>query len=282
MKPRKIAETFKSVPTIEGAGVHLKRGFGYHQVPLFDPFLMLDDFHTSRPDEYLAGFPWHPHRGIETITYIIEGIVEHGDSMGNKGVIGAGDVQWMTAGSGIIHQEMPKTSPTGTMWGFQLWANLPASQKMMAPRYRDVPAATIPQVTLASGTTVRLVSGRLEGVEGPVKDIVIEPELMDVSVPAGVVFEHIIKDGHTVVLYLLSGSAAFDGGSEDFIPETVILFERTGDLVRVNAGKSGVRFLLFSGRPLGEPVAWQGPIVMNSKEELRVAFEEYNNGTFIK
>src|SRR5512133_3933561 len=176
MSTRRIAKIFKSRPTVEGAGVHLKRAFGYSQVPQFDPFLMLDDFHTSNPDEYLAGFPWHPHRGIETITYVLEGLVEHGDSMGNKGAIGAGDVQWMTAGSGIIHQEMPQVSPTGTMWGFQFWANLPASQKMMPPRYRDVPAATIPEVTLAGGVQVKLISGRLNGTQGPVTDIVIDPE----------------------------------------------------------------------------------------------------------
>ncbi len=291
---------FKSIPTIEGAGVHLKRGFGYHQVPLFDPFLMLDDFHTSVPEEYLAGFPWHPHRGIETITYIIEGQVEHGDSMGNKGVIGAGDVQWMTAGSGIIHQEMPKISPSGTMWGFQFWANLPASQKMMQPRYRDVPAASIPLVVLESGVRVKLVSGTLNGVEGSVKEILIEPELMDVTVPPGVVFEHRIQQGHTVVAYLLSGSGTFDDSSDPysydysgsgwmdlerrcrFGPETVVLYERDGDMIRVTSGEEGVRFLLLAGRPLGEPIAWQGPIVMNTREELRRAFEEYNNGTFIK
>ena len=300
MQTRKIAKVFKAVPTIEGAGVHLKRGFGYYQIPLFDPFLMLDDFHTSRPEEYLAGFPWHPHRGIETITYILEGLVEHGDSMGNKGVIGAGDVQWMTAGSGIIHQEMPQKSPTGTMWGFQFWANLPASQKMMAPRYRDVPATSIPLVTLESGVKVKLVSGVLNGVEGPVKDIVIEPELMDVTIPAGAVFEHRIKYGHTTVAYLLSGSGRFDEGLDPysfdyagngwmdlergctFGPETVVLYEREGDAIRVSSGKDGVRFLLLAGKPLGEPIAWGGPIVMNTKEELRLAFEEYNNGTFIK
>jgi redox-sensitive bicupin YhaK (pirin superfamily) len=300
MKIRRIAKVFKAVPTIEGAGVHLKRGFGYYQTPLFDPFLMLDDFHTSRPEEYLAGFPWHPHRGIETITYILEGLVEHGDSMGNKGVIGAGDVQWMTAGSGIIHQEMPQKSPTGTMWGFQFWANLPASQKMMAPRYRDVPAASIPLVTLDSGVTVKLVSGLLNNVEGPVKDIVIEPELMDVTIPAGAVFEHRIKPGHTAVAYLLTGSGRFDEGLDPysfdyggngwmdlergctFGPETVVLYEREGDAIRVSSGKDGVRFLLLAGKPLGEPIAWGGPIVMNTKEELRIAFEEFNNGTFIK
>lgn len=167
MQTRMVSRVLKSVPTIEGAGVHLKRAFGYHQLPLFDPFLMLDDFHTSNPDEYLAGFPWHPHRGIETITYILEGLVAHGDSMGNSGVIGAGDVQWMTAGSGIIHQEMPKLSPSGTMWGFQFWANLPASQKMRAPRYRDVPADTIPVVTLRSGCSVRVIAGTIAGVQGP-------------------------------------------------------------------------------------------------------------------
>lgn len=300
MTTRKIARIFKSVPTIEGAGVHLKRGFGYHQVPLFDPFLMLDDFHTSQPDEYLPGFPWHPHRGIETITYLIEGAVEHGDSMGNKGVISAGDVQWMTAGSGIIHQEMPQLSPSGTMWGFQFWANLPARLKMMPPRYRDIPAAIIPLVTLASGATVKLVSGVLNGVEGPVKDIVIEPELLDVTVPPGTTFEHQVKHGHTAVAYVLSGSGWFDEGRDpysyeyagsgwsdlerkcSFKAETVILYERDGELLTVSAAEEGVRFLLLSGRPLGEPVAWQGPIVMNNREELRVAFEEYNNGTFIK
>jgi len=300
MKTRRIFKVFRSIPTIEGAGVHLKRAFGYYQVPLFDPFLMLDDFHNTDPARYLAGFPWHPHRGIETITYVLEGIVEHGDSMGNSGVIGAGDVQWMTAGSGIIHQEMPRESPTGTMWGFQFWANLPASQKMMPPRYRDVPAATIPEVVLDSGIRVKVVSGVLNGVQGPVRDIVIEPELMDVTIPAGGEFEHRVTPGHTVVTYLLTGDGHFDEGRDPFSfdfsgsgwldlerpclfgPETVVLYGRDGDGIRVTAGESGVRFLLLSGRPLGEPVAWQGPIVMNTREELRVAFEEYRNGTFIK
>jgi redox-sensitive bicupin YhaK (pirin superfamily) len=300
MTTRKIANVFKSIPTIEGAGVHLKRAFGYHQVPLFDPFLMLDDFHTSNPDEYLAGFPWHPHRGIETITYIIEGLVEHGDSMGNRGVIGAGDVQWMTAGSGIIHQEMPQISPSGTMWGFQYWANLPASHKMMPPRYRDVPAATIPEVQLESGVKVKVVSGVIDGVTGPVQDIVIEPELLDVTVPPGAAFVHRVKHGHTVVAYVLAGNGHFNDSKDPysfdysgkgwmdlerdclFGPETVVLYQREGDDIRVTAGEKGVRFLLLAGRPLGEPVAWQGPIVMNTREELRIAFDEYNNGTFIK
>ena len=300
MKVRKISKVFRSIPTIEGAGVHLKRAFGYYQVPLFDPFLMLDDFHNTDPAKYLAGFPWHPHRGIETITYVLEGVVEHGDSMGNKGVIGSGDVQWMTAGSGIIHQEMPRESPTGTMWGFQYWANLPASQKMMPPRYRDVPAATIPEAVLDSGARVKVVSGTLNGVQGPVRDIVIDPELMDVSIPAGGEFSHGVKPGHTAIAYILTGNGQFDEGRDPysfdfsgsgwldlersctFGPETVVLYERDGEGIRVTAGDKGVRFLFLSGRPLGEPVAWQGPIVMNTREELRIAFEEFHNGTFIK
>jgi quercetin 2,3-dioxygenase len=300
MKPRLINKVFKSVPTIEGAGVHLKRAFGYHQVPLFDPFLMLDDFHTSNPAEYLAGFPWHPHRGIETITYILDGRVEHGDSMGNKGVIASGDVQWMTAGSGIIHQEMPRISPSGTMWGFQFWANLPADNKMMPPRYRDVPAASIPEAVLDNGCRIKVIAGEVAGVKGPVRDIVIEPELMDVTVPPGVVFDHVVEGGHTVLAYLLSGSGHFDEGRDpyayeyagsgwldleracQFGPETTVLYERDGDGIRVTAGEQGVRFLLLSGKPLNEPIAWQGPIVMNTREELRVAFEEFHNGTFVK
>jgi redox-sensitive bicupin YhaK (pirin superfamily) len=279
---RKVSYISAAVPTIEGAGVHLKRAFGYHQVPRFDPFLMLDDFHTSNPDEYLAGFPWHPHRGIETITYILEGLVEHGDSMGNKGTIGPGDVQWMTAGSGIIHQEMPQTSPTGTMWGFQFWANLPAAQKMMPPRYRDVKAADIPVVTLENGVTVRVISGELNGVQGPVTEIVIDPLLMDISVPPGTNFTLPVKEGYTVLAYLLTGTARFVSQDEPVDREHVVLFEHSGDTVQLSAGDQAVRFLLLSGKPLNEPVAWQGPIVMNSQEELRIAFEEYQQGTFVK
>jgi redox-sensitive bicupin YhaK (pirin superfamily) len=300
MAIRKISRVFRSVPTVEGAGVHLKRAFGYHQVPLFDPFLMLDDFHNTDPARYLAGFPWHPHRGIETITYVLEGLVEHGDSMGNRGVIGAGDVQWMTAGSGIVHQEMPRESPTGTMWGFQLWANLPAARKMMAPRYRDVAAATIPEVLLPSGARVKVVAGTVEGVRGPVTDIVIDPELLDVTVPAGAAFDHAVKHGYTAVAYVIDGEGRFDEGGDPwsydasgrgwtdlerkctFGAETTLLYEREGEALRVRAGEGGVRFLLLAGKPLGEPVAWGGPIVMNTREELRLAFEEFERGTFIK
>ncbi len=288
---RRIIKTLRSEPTVEGAGVRLKRAFGYSQVPEFDPFLMLDDFHTSDPADYMAGFPWHPHRGIETITYILEGLVEHGDSMGNKGVIGAGDVQWMTAGSGIVHQEMPQKSPSGAMWGFQLWANLPSSHKMTAPRYRDVKANDIPQVTLNSGVKAKIVCGGINGVQGPVKDIIIDPEMLDVTVPAATAFSHPVKDGHTAVAYVLDGQGHFgkrqdasfkEAPDEFFGPETVVLYEREGDSVTVTAGREPVRFLLLTGRPLNEPVAWRGPIVMNTQAELKLAFEEYKNGTFIK
>lgn len=300
MTIRRIAKIFKSRPTVEGAGVHLKRAFGYSQVPQFDPFLMLDDFHSSNPDEYLPGFPWHPHRGIETITYVLEGLVEHGDSMGNTGVIGAGDVQWMTAGSGIIHQEMPKESPSGTMWGFQFWANLPASQKMMAPRYRDVKAADIPAVTLDNGGVVKVIAGEIAGVRGPVRDIVIEPEMLDISLPPGTLFSRQLPPGHTAFAYILEGKGYFDRQRDAYAYEVVgqgwsdtarccacgaeslVLYERSGEELEVTTADKPLRFLFVSGKPLGEPVAWYGPIVMNTQEELKVAFEEYRNGTFVK
>ncbi len=304
---RKIKKILKSRPTIEGAGVHLKRAFGYNHVPQFDPFLMLDDFRSDNPDHYLPGFPWHPHRGIETITYVLEGHVEHGDSMGNKGIISPGDVQWMTAGSGVIHQEMPKgesgASPQGDkkgrMGGFQLWANLPAKQKMMGPRYRDVRKDTIPEVKRKDGTAIKIVCGKVDGVQGPVKDIVIDPEYLDVSVPVKTAFIHKVKSGHTVFAYVYGGEAYFDKGKDSFayeveganyfdfkreclIPaESLVLYDE-GDEVIVTAKDKAVRFLLISGKPLKEPVAWYGPIVMNTQEELKVAFEEYDNGTFVK
>jgi quercetin 2,3-dioxygenase len=299
-KARKIKKIWKSSPTLEGAGVHLKRAFGFQEVPQLDPFLLLDDFHSSNPAEYLAGFPWHPHRGIETITYVLHGKVEHGDSMGNKGVISSGDVQWMTAGNGIIHQEMPKGSPSGLMWGFQLWANLPASQKMMDPRYRDVKSGQIPEAALDSGVKVKVICGKVNGTAGPVKDIVIEPEYLDVTVPAGVTWTHPVKAGHTVFAYAVEGKGYFDAERNPFRHEIIganyfdfqreclvgaenfVLYERTGDQVVVSAEAPLVRFLLVSGKPIGEPVAWYGPIVMNTQEELRVAFEEYQKGTFIK
>lgn len=281
MPRRKIITVLQSVPTLEGAGVHLKRAFGYNQTPHFDPFLLLDDFHSDNPADYIAGFPWHPHRGIETITYILEGRVEHGDSMGNQGVIADGDVQWMTAGSGIIHQELPQKTASGRMWGFQLWANLPASQKMMAPRYREIKAAEIPQVTLASGATVRIISGEVAGVSGPVREIVIDPLLIDVTLPGDKEFILPVKEGYTLFAYLLSGSGAFDSDGQLFGAENVLLFAHEGTELRV-AAATDLRFLLCAGKPLKEPIAWRGPIVMNSDAELRTAFAEYQQGTFIK
>jgi redox-sensitive bicupin YhaK (pirin superfamily) len=275
---RRIKHVYRSKPTIEGAGVHLRRAFGYHQVPRFDPFLMLDDFHSSDPSDYMAGFPWHPHRGIETITYVIDGLIEHRDSMGNAGTIGSGDVQWMTAGSGIIHQEMPKRTESGRLWGMQLWANLPASKKMMPPRYRDVKATDIPEVTVGNAR-VKIISGEIGRVKGPVTDIVTDPEFLDVTVPAKTTFTHEVKPGHTVFAYVLDGEGDF---GEKHGPQNVILYGQEGDGIEVRSGEKGMRFLLVSGKPLGEPVAWEGPIVMNTQEELREAFREYEEGRFVK
>lgn len=278
-KVRGIERILKSKPTIEGAGVHLKRAFGYLEAPRFDPFLLLDDFHSSNPADYIAGFPWHPHRGIETVTYMLGGRVEHGDSLNNSGVIEAGDIQWMTAGSGIIHQEMPKPT-TGPLWGFQLWVNLPAAAKMIAPKYRDVHREEVPVVETPDGAIVRIISGRLDGIEGPVRDIVVEPEYLDVTVRPNGRFLHNVPDGHTVLVYMVEGVSDFDQ-TEAVGPENVVLFGE-GDRVTASAGPEGARFILVAGKPIGEPVAWRGPIVMNTDEELEVAFAEYSRGTFVK
>ncbi len=296
---RRIKKVWKAKPTVEGAGVRLKRVFGNHEVPQLDPFLLLDDFRSNDPAEYVRGFPWHPHRGIETITYVLAGDVEHGDSLGNRGVISSGDVQWMTAGSGIIHQEMPKGDREGRMWGFQLWANLPARHKMMDPRYREVKRDDIPEATTAEGATVRVVCGEVAGVRGPVREIVTEPDYLDVSIPARSTFRHPVKAGHTVFAYVFEGEGYFDPERDPYAREdvgeryfdmerpcvcgngTVVLYG-PGDTVAVSTEERPVRFLLVSGRPLGEPVAWYGPIVMNTQAELRVAFREYEQGTFVK
>lgn len=280
-KIRKIDQIIQAKPTLEGAGVHLKRVFGHAEVPTFDPFLLLDDFHSDNPEHYIKGFPWHPHRGIETVTYMIEGRVEHGDSMGNKGTIRGGEMQWMTAGSGIVHQEMPK-GDSGLMWGLQLWVNLPASHKMMEPRYRDVRSEDIPEHKSENGVKVKVISGRFNGHVGPVKDIICDPEYLDVSVPAGEKFEHTVKSGHTVFAYILEGEGFFDQKKEKKIPKENLVLFSDGERIVVEAHKESLRFLLISGKPLSEPVAWYGPIVMNTEEELRQAFEEYQNGTFIK
>jgi len=279
---RKIHKVFKSKPVIEGAGVHLKRALGLSEVPMFDPFLLLDDFRSNNPEHYLKGFPWHPHRGIETITYVLNGDVEHGDSMGNKGDITSGDVQWMTAGSGIIHQEMPKGDAEGNMEGFQLWANLPASQKMMDPRYRDVKAEQIPKVHLENGTEIKIICGQVGDTQGPVRDIIIDPEYLDITVPSQTTYSHPTKSGHTVFVYVIAGKGCFCEEKEPFLSnETLVLFE-DGDQITVNAQDESVRFLLISGKPIREPVAWQGPIVMNTQEELTIAFDEYRQGIFVK
>jgi redox-sensitive bicupin YhaK (pirin superfamily) len=296
---RKIKRIFTSRPTLEGAGVHLKRAFGNPEAPLFDPFLMLDDFRSDDPSLYREGFPWHPHRGIETITYVLQGDVEHGDSMGNKGIITSGDVQWMTAGSGIIHQEMPKGDKRGSMWGFQLWANLPAAQKMMDPRYRDVKRAQIPEVVLPNGVTIRVICGTAGDVQGPVQDVVIEPTYLDITVPPDTRFTHPTKRGHTAIAYVaegrgffyqerkpfsyeIAGENYFEMKREAFADNRMLILFEDGDEILVTTEKESVRFLFFAGKPLREPVAWYGPIVMNTQEELRIAFEEYEQGTFIK
>jgi quercetin 2,3-dioxygenase len=279
---RRVKKYLKSQPAIEGAGVHLRRAFGFGEVPLFDPFLMLDDFRGDNPGQYMKGFPWHPHRGIETITYMLHGEVEHGDSLGNKGVIHPGDVQWMTAGSGIVHQEMPKGDSRGRMGGFQLWANLPAAQKMMDPRYRDVKAAQIPEVVSKNGIQVRIICGEFEGVRGPVRDIVIDPQYLDVSVPAGSEFTHGAMRGYTVFAYIFEGSGRFEGLQGRPLASGHLILFSDGDQVAVATGDAPARFLLVSGKPIGEPIAWRGPIVMNTPEELNTAFDEYRSGTFIK
>lgn len=276
---RVVKKILKAKPVTEGAGVHLHRVFGYREAPMFDPFLMMDDFRSDNPQDYLKGFPWHPHRGIETITYVLKGDVEHGDSMGNKGVISSGDVQWMTAGSGIIHQEMPRGDSRGAMHGFQLWTNLPASQKMMGPRYRDITSSQIPQVEFKDGTKVKIIAGTVNGVEGPVKDIVTHPEYLDCTVPAGGVYHHLTQPEYTALIYVFEGSGVV--GDTEFGNRTLVFFE-AGDQLTVHATGSQVRFLLLTGKPLNEPVAWHGPIVMNSQEELEVAFREYREGTFVK
>jgi len=296
---RKIKKIFRGKHTLEGAGVHLKRAFGFSEVGQFDPFLLLDDFRSTNKDDYIKGFPWHPHRGIETITYVLNGKVEHGDSLGNKGMIDAGDVQWMTAGSGIIHQEMPKGNDKGVMEGFQLWANLPAVQKMTAPRYRDVRAGQIPVVRLDSGVEIKVICGTVNGIRGPVHDIKIDPEYLDVTIPAQTNYIHPVKTGHTAFAYIIEGQGYFCKEKRPFTHDTegqnyfdmetdpkanngtLILFS-DGDEIFVETGDKHIRFLLISGKPIGEPVAWYGPIVMNTQEELKEAFEEYNNGTFLK
>ncbi|HEY7334776.1 MAG TPA: pirin family protein [Bryobacteraceae bacterium] len=299
MSLRPVKRLIRSKPTLEGAGVHLRRAFGFGNTTDFDPFLLLDDFRNDVPEDYLAGFPWHPHRGIETITYVLAGTVEHGDSIGNQGVISAGDIQWMTAGSGIIHQEMPKGDAAGCMHGFQLWANLPSSLKMTPPRYQEVKAPDVPVVTDDDGTHVRIVCGSFWGTKGPVEGVAADPIYLDVSVPPGRRKTLPVETSRHAFAYVFAGSGKFSNASgplavpteavgwADTAPpveadnRSLILFDN-GDEVTVQAGDDGIRFLLVSGKPLEEPVAWYGPIVMNTQEQLRQAFTELERGTFLK
>jgi hypothetical protein len=278
---RPVRKVWKSKPTMEGAGVHLRRAFGFHEMPGLDPFLLMDDFRSENPKDYQAGFPWHPHRGMETITYVLEGDVEHGDSMGNTGVISAGDVQWMTAGSGIVHQEMPQGDRKGRMFGFQLWSNLPRKDKMMDPRYQEVKQKEIPSVRTPDGATVRVVAGEVGGVRGPVRDIVSDPEYLDVSIPAGKSFSHPTKADHTVFAYVFEGEGVFDGAKGAYGDGSLVLYG-PGSQIEVRTENRPVRFLLVSGKPLQEPIAWYGPIVMNTQQEIRAAFREFEEGTFVK
>lgn len=299
MSIRPIKRVSSAVPTLEGAGVKLRRGFGFGNTEEVDPFLLFDDFRNESPSDYQAGFPWHPHRGIETITYVLAGSVDHGDSLGNRGSLGAGDVQWMTAGSGILHQEMPQGDPAGRMHGFQLWANLPSSFKMTRPRYQDVEAKDVPEVVDDDGTRVRIVVGSFWGQRGPVEGVAADPRYLDVSVPPGARRSLAVDRAHHVFAYVFEGSGSFRDASQpqavatervtqtgDEVIDVVsnrslVLFDQ-GDEVTVQAGDDGIRFLLVSGRPLAEPVAWRGPIVMNTHAELQQAYSELRDGTFIK
>lgn len=299
MSLRPVKQIVETKPTIEGAGVKLQRAFGFGQTKEFDPFLLLDDFRNEREEDYVAGFPWHPHRGIETITYVLAGTVEHRDSLGNHGQMTTGDVQWMTAGSGILHQEMPKGDPKGRMHGFQLWANLPKSLKMTDPRYQDIAAAEIPEVTEDDGTKARIICGEFWGKRGPVEGVAADPNYIDVSVPAGGKKRLKVAVERNAFAYVFAGSGTFRDASEPravltehtAVPEaeptydaknhSLVLFDR-GDEIVVQAGPEGIRFLLVSGKPIEEPVAWYGPIVMNYPGELKQAMAELHGGTFIK
>jgi hypothetical protein len=300
MSIRPIKRIVESQPTMEGAGVKLRRAFGFGNTADFDPFLLLDDFRNERPEDYRAGFPWHPHRGIETITYVLAGTVDHGDSLGNRGTLGAGDVQWMTAGRGILHQEMPQGDAKGRMHGFQLWANLPASLKMTAPRYQDIPGAEIPEIVDDDGTRVRIICGEFWGKRGPVEGVAADPRYLDISVPPGGRKTFAVEASRQAFAYVFAGSGTFRDASQPFGVLTekegeggeTLIRERTGnrslvlfdsgDEVTVQAGDEGIRFLLVSGKPIEEPVAWYGPIVMNTQAELQQAVAELRNGTFIR
>jgi quercetin 2,3-dioxygenase len=278
---RDIDRIFIAYETIEGAGVRLHRAIGYEEVPLFDPFLLFDDFRAKKPEDYLSGFPWHPHRGIETVTYMLEGIVAHGDSMGNAGTIGAGDIQWMTAGSGIIHQEMPKPVD-GHMGGFQLWVNLPRANKMMKPRYQEIKSAQVPVISPQEQVSIRVICGNIGGTNGPVTGIIADPQYLDVTIGAETEYIHPVKKGYAAAAYVIGGAGTFDQKSDTKEKNRAMLLFSDGDEVHIRSSGEGLRFLFIAGKPIQEPVAWEGPIVMNSQDELREAFREYREGTFIR
>jgi len=278
--PRRVDRITNSVPTVEGAGVHLKRAFGNKEAPMYDPFLLLDDFHSQNPTDYKAGFPWHPHRGIETVTYMIEGRVDHGDSLKNKGTIGPGDVQWMTAGSGIIHQEMPK-GHNGSLWGLQLWVNLPAAEKMTKPKYRGIKSSEVPEKEISKGVKAKVICGILGDAVGPVSGISVDPLYADISVEKGASASLKLDEGKSAFVYVLDGEGQFGSPKRQARPEDLLLLS-DGSSLEVAAGAKKLRFILVSGKPLKEPIAWYGPIVMNTNKELEQAFDEYRRGTFLK
>ncbi|MBD3166367.1 pirin family protein [bacterium] len=276
-----LEEVLRAQPTLEGAGVKLNRAFGYNQAPRFDPFLLLDDFGSHDPEDYLKGFPWHPHRGIETVTYMLSGEVEHGDSLGNEGIIRDGEVQWMTAGGGIIHQEMPQRYD-GRFRGFQLWINLPRSDKMMVPRYRDITAGDIPAVDLAEGVLGRMVAGEVNGSLGPAPDLIVPVQYLVIQMEPGARYDHPVPAGYRGFAYLFEGTGTFSEASKEVVEDGQVVRFGKGDRVLMQAGEAGMRLLFAAGTPLNEPVAWGGPIVMNSRGELKTAFDEYKAGTFLK
>jgi len=279
--PRPIAHSRTARPTIEGAGVHLHRAFGTTgEALLFDPFLLLDDFRADDPREFVRGFPWHPHRGMETVTYMLEGRVRHGDSLGNRGVIGAGDLQWMSAGGGIVHEEMPERE-AGRLGGFQLWVNLPRTVKLSPPRYQEIAAASVPMVEQGGSARVRVLAGTFDGVTGPVRDVAADPLYLDVTLLPGAALSLAVPPDHTALAYVIEGTASFAPGASPAGNRTVVLMG-PGDTVEAAAGVEGARFLALAGKPLKEPIAWGGPIVMNTDDELRQAFAEYRDGTFLK
>ncbi len=300
MSIRPVITTTDAKPTLEGAGVKLHRAFGFHEPDRFDPFLLFDDFRNDRPEDYQSGFPWHPHRGIETITYVLSGTVDHGDSLGNSGSLGAGDLQWMTAGSGILHQEMPQGNAQGQMHGFQLWANLPSSLKMTTPRYQDIQSVDLPLLTEDDGTQIKIIIGDYKGKQSPVDGIAADPQYLDITVPAGLTKTFSVDTYRQAFAYVFEGAGQFAAASQaqgvlveksisdqeinlrDMSGNRTLVQFGTGNEVTVQAGPHGIRFLLISGAPLQEPIAWHGPIVMNTKEEIRQAISDLNNNQFIK